>query len=169
AEETAIFTLAGPHALNKLLVVGCSANPAPGRALTWEYRGEEITVLGNLRPLSMESMPTLQKGKPDPWDEVFEYTLLVPARAAPHLWDTLAKMDGVTFAGEEEWQFLRIRQGIPFPGKELTNDYNPLQAGLWHAVHFDKGCYIGQETISRVNAFNAVRTQLFGVVFDDDS
>lgn len=28
--------------------------------------------------------------------------------------------------------------GFPFPGKELTKDYNPLEAGLWHSVHFDK-------------------------------
>lgn len=57
--------------------------------------------------------------------------------------------------------------GLPFPGKELTSDYNPLEAGLWHAVHFDKGCYIGQETISRVNAYNAVNTALYGVSFED--
>lgn len=28
--------------------------------------------------------------------------------------------------------------GFPIPEKELTDDYNPLEAGLWHSVHFDK-------------------------------
>lgn len=59
--------------------------------------------------------------------------------------------------------------GLPFPGKELTSDYNPLEAGLWHTVHFDKGCYIGQESISRVNAYNAVRTALYGVSFEESA
>lgn len=59
--------------------------------------------------------------------------------------------------------------GLPFPGKELTSDYNPLEAGLWHTVHFDKGCYIGQETISRVNAYNAVKTALYGVSFEESA
>ena len=30
-----------------------------------------------------------------------------------------------------------------------------------------QGCYIGQESISRVNAYNAVKTGLYGVVFDE--
>lgn len=40
---------------------------------------------------------------------------------------------------------------------------------MWHTVHFDKGCYIGQESISRVNAYNAVRTALYGVSFEESA
>lgn len=36
-------------------------------------------------------------------------------------------------------------------------------------MHFDKGCYIGQESISRVNAYNAVKTALFGVSFEESA
>lgn len=36
-------------------------------------------------------------------------------------------------------------------------------------MHFDKGCYIGQESISRVNAYNAVRTALYGVSFEESA
>jgi folate-binding protein YgfZ len=43
-----------------------------------------------------------------------------------------------------------VTVGRPYPDAELTVAYNPLQAGLWHAVHFDKGCYMGQETIAKV-------------------
>ena len=55
------------------------------------------------------------------------------------------------------------RQGVPQPGTELTEDYNPLEAGLWHAISFDKGCYIGQETIARLNTYQGVKQQLWGV------
>ncbi|CAM9180753.1 unnamed protein product, partial [Choristocarpus tenellus] len=165
SEETAIFTIAGPEALEKLLALGCSANPAPGKVLTWTFNGEEVRVLGssNLEPLEEGE----RLSRKENFDSVTEYTLLVPSAVAAELWEMFASVSCLTLAGEDEWQFLRIKQGIPFAGKELTKDYNPLQAGLWHSVHFDKGCYIGQETISRVNAYNAVKSQLFGVVFTE--
>lgn len=52
--------------------------------------------------------------------------------------------------GEADWERLRIVQGRPAPGAELTEAYNPLEAGLCHAVSLNKGCYIGQETIAKV-------------------
>jgi len=52
--------------------------------------------------------------------------------------------------GESDWERLRVTQGRPAPGAELTQDYNPLEAGLSHAVSINKGCYIGQETIAKV-------------------
>lgn len=45
---------------------------------------------------------------------------------------------------------LRIAQGRPYPDKELTIDITPLEAGLWHTVHLEKGCYLGQEAIAKV-------------------
>jgi folate-binding protein YgfZ len=65
--------------------------------------------------------------------------------------------------GETLWQQLRIEQGRPMAGAELTEDYNPLEAGLWAAVSFDKGCYIGQETIARLNTYQGVKQQLWGL------
>lgn len=47
-------------------------------------------------------------------------------------------------------QTLRIAQGRPYPDKELTPDVTPLEAGLYHTVHLEKGCYLGQETIAKV-------------------
>ncbi|MEM9267176.1 MAG: folate-binding protein [Cyanobacteria bacterium P01_F01_bin.13] len=61
-----------------------------------------------------------------------------------------------------EWEVLRIRQGRPMPGQELTDKDNPLEAGLWHTVSFEKGCYIGQETIARLNTYQGVKKQLWG-------
>jgi folate-binding protein YgfZ len=49
------------------------------------------------------------------------------------------------------------------PDAELTEDYNPLEAGLWQTVSFNKGCYIGQETIARLNTYNGVKQQLWGI------
>jgi hypothetical protein len=65
--------------------------------------------------------------------------------------------------GETLWQELRIGQGRPAPGQELTEDYNPLEAGLWQTISLSKGCYIGQETIARLHTYRGVKQQLWGV------
>ena len=65
--------------------------------------------------------------------------------------------------GAEDWERARITSGRPAAGAELTDDYNPLEAGLYHAVSINKGCYIGQETIAKVSNRNAVKQQLWGV------
>jgi tRNA-modifying protein YgfZ len=64
---------------------------------------------------------------------------------------------------DRAWEFLRIEQGRPMPGSELTDDYNALEAGLWQMISFDKGCYIGQETIARLETYKGVKQQLWGV------
>ncbi|GAP96076.1 CAF17-like 4Fe-4S cluster assembly/insertion protein YgfZ [Leptolyngbya sp. NIES-2104] len=70
---------------------------------------------------------------------------------------------GVTEIDHSTWENLRIEQGRPMPGSELTEDYNPLEAGLWHTISFNKGCYIGQETIARLDTYNGVKQQLWGI------
>ncbi|KAB1991038.1 CAF17-like 4Fe-4S cluster assembly/insertion protein YgfZ, partial [Haemophilus parainfluenzae] len=82
--------------------------------------------------------------------------------AAAPLWSALVEAGAVP-AGELIWQQLRIQQGRPMPGAELTQDYNPLEAGLWQTISFDKGCYIGQETIARLNTYRGVKQQLWGI------
>jgi hypothetical protein len=73
---------------------------------------------------------------------------------------------GATILSDRAWQWLRIQQGRPLPGQELTDDYNALEAGLWQMVSFDKGCYIGQETIARLDTYNGVKQNLWGVKLD---
>lgn len=90
------------------------------------------------------------------------YTLLMPTEDAASVWQHLTNA-GVIPAGESLWQQLRVQQGRPAPGHELTEDYNPLEAGLWEAISFDKGCYIGQETIARLNTYQGVKQQLWGI------
>jgi folate-binding protein YgfZ len=90
------------------------------------------------------------------------YTLIVPASDAAKLWKTLTAAGAIPM-GDRVWEQLRIEQGRPTPDHELTDDYNPLEAGLWQTISFDKGCYIGQETIARLNTYKGVKQQLWGV------
>ncbi|WJI24761.1 folate-binding protein [Thermosynechococcus sp. B0] len=64
---------------------------------------------------------------------------------------------------DADWEHLRIRQGRPAAEAELTEDYNPLEARLGHTISFNKGCYIGQETIARLNTYQGVKQHLWGL------
>lgn len=90
------------------------------------------------------------------------YTLLVPRPASPQVWSQLTEKGAIPM-GNQVWEQLRIQQGRPVPERELTEDYNPLEAGLWSAISFEKGCYIGQETIARLNTYKGVKQRLWGV------
>ncbi|MFB2838591.1 YgfZ/GcvT domain-containing protein [Floridanema evergladense] len=90
------------------------------------------------------------------------YTLIVAAEYAAKLWKKLVELGAVPL-GEQGWEQLRITQGRPIPDQELTDDYNPLEAGLWQTISFTKGCYIGQETIARLNTYKGVKQQLWGI------
>ncbi|MGB3614787.1 MAG: hypothetical protein WBA10_13425, partial [Elainellaceae cyanobacterium] len=59
------------------------------------------------------------------------YTLMVDAEQAADLWSRLTAAGAVPM-GDRLWNELRVVQGRPVPGQELTEDFNPLEAGLWH-------------------------------------
>ena len=45
----------------------------------------------------------------------------------------------------------RIEQFIPKYGIDFDENNIPQEAGLHHALNFEKGCYVGQETIARLH------------------
>ena len=63
----------------------------------------------------------------------------------------------------------RIVNGVPIAGHELTDAVNPLEAGLISLVDFDKGCYIGQEVIARLDTYDKVQRCLIQFELTQDS
>jgi folate-binding protein YgfZ len=62
---------------------------------------------------------------------------------------------------------LRIEGGIPRWGYELDENTLPPEAGLDQThIDYHKGCYIGQEVISRLRSVGHVNRQLTGFVAD---
>jgi folate-binding protein YgfZ len=58
---------------------------------------------------------------------------------------------------------LRIEAGCPRWGAELTPETLPPEAGLERThIDYHKGCYIGQETISRLRSVGHVNRELVG-------
>ncbi len=78
----------------------------------------------------------------------------------------LLKSVGIVAGTQEQFDFLRVKEGQPIFGRELTNDYIPLETGLWDDVSFSKGCYIGQEIIARMESRGKLAKQLLQFKLD---
>ena len=66
-------------------------------------------------------------------------------------------------------EVMRIKQGIPRWSRELTNDIIPIEANLeQRAIDYQKGCYIGQEVISRIKMSGQTNKRLCGLISPDD-
>lgn len=69
------------------------------------------------------------------------------------------------FCDQDCAEQLRIERGIPRWGRELTAEIIPVEANLeQRSIDYDKGCYIGQETISRMKMSGQRNKQLCGLV-----
>jgi tRNA-modifying protein YgfZ len=94
------------------------------------------------------------------------YTVILP-KEQENTWLNKILELGIVELSDRQWEMLRILQGRPVPELELTDDYNPLEVGLWQTISFTKGCYIGQETIARLNTYKGVKQYLWGIKLSD--
>jgi folate-binding protein YgfZ len=89
--------------------------------------------------------------------------------AARH--DAVFKQLSATFdvVGSAAAEVMRIEQGIPSWGRELTEEIIPIEANLEkRTVDYEKGCYIGQEVISRIKMSGQTNKRLCGLISLDD-
>ena len=69
--------------------------------------------------------------------------------------------------GDDELESLRIKNGIPAWGRELVEGMLPPEALLEETdISYQKGCYVGQEVISRIKSAGKVNKRLTRFVFD---
>lgn len=73
--------------------------------------------------------------------------------------------DQFDFCDEECTEVFRIERGLPRWGRELTNEIIPVEANLEaSSIDYGKGCYIGQEVISRMKMSGQTNKRLCGLV-----
>ena len=65
-----------------------------------------------------------------------------------------------------EFDEYRVSNMIPMQGSEITPKYHPLSCGLGDLVHEAKGCYIGQEILTRMKSRGKMGKQLIQVQID---
>jgi folate-binding protein YgfZ len=78
--------------------------------------------------------------------------------------DSLAEALSVEPVSEETVECLRVESGRPRLGVDLDDSVIPQEAGLnERAVSFEKGCYVGQETVARLHYKGKPNRHLHGL------
>lgn len=103
----------------------------------------------------------------------FGVELFVPVDRAVALWEALVDPStepAATPAGEEAVDIHRIEAGLPWPLREITNEYLPAETGqLERAVSYTKGCYLGQEVVERMRTREALARRLVGLRIEGEA
>ena len=138
--ETAIG-LSGPLAPEVLERVGL---PAPASAMAGasvEWNGWEVRILrgyGLLAP---------------------HYEFWLPSAGLGKLWSCL-RTGGAMPVGTAALEAFRIAEGIPVYGTDMMERDLPQETAQMRAIHFSKGCYLGQEIVERIRSRGNVHRHL---------
>jgi aminomethyltransferase len=90
--------------------------------------------------------------------------LLAPVGALGGVFDRLLEA-GATPVGFAALEVLRVERGTPRFGADMDDRTIPLEANLQRAIHYQKGCYIGQEVIARATFRGHMNRHLVGLRF----
>ncbi|WP_284223428.1 YgfZ/GcvT domain-containing protein [Brevundimonas denitrificans] len=72
-------------------------------------------------------------------------------------------------AAEDDWQAHRLAVGVPDPAADAPSDkVYPIEADfdLLNGIDFQKGCFVGQETTSRMKRRGSIRNRMLPIAFD---
>jgi len=149
--EFGVFGVHGPSATEKVAsVLNHAGAPEPELHFDRGSMGDAgVTVVAS-------DNPTGEDG----------YTVICGADDAPGVFDTLLNhgLNAAPF-GYRTWDTLTIEAGTPRFETELQGEI-PNTVGARHALDFEKGCYIGQEVVSKVENRGRPSKQLVGLTTD---
>ncbi|WP_425992900.1 YgfZ/GcvT domain-containing protein [Brevundimonas sp. TWP2-3-2] len=71
-------------------------------------------------------------------------------------------------ASEHEWQAHRLAVGVPDPTRDVDDGTYPIEANfdLLNGIDFAKGCFVGQETTSRMKRRGEIKKRMLPLTFD---
>jgi hypothetical protein len=101
----------------------------------------------------------------DPRDAALGWRILAPQDLAPKV----AGLIGAELADSSSYEAHRIAMGVPRGGLDfMYGDAFPHETNMdrLHGVDFDKGCYVGQEVVSRMQHRGTARTRTVRVTLD---
>ncbi len=130
---------------------------------------EDVTDQFSLFHVLSEKSPTPEHGRIASVRRFAELGWDIWSDAALHdaVWQQLSSAFG--FVDPAVAEVMRIEQGIPRWGSELTEEIIPIEANLeQRTIDYEKGCYIGQEVISRIKMSGQTNKRLCGLISLDD-
>ncbi len=97
------------------------------------------------------------------------FTLIVERDRIPMMIDSLrdraagAGLATVAPVGPDALEIVRVEHGIARIGLDTGDKTIALEARLESAISYNKGCYLGQETIERATARGGLKKKLYGL------
>ena len=143
SQRIAQYDLFGPQAQNLLQQLGIQA-PALNQVSDAEIAGKRLRILA----LEKSFGPG--------------YRLILTASDGETV-EAALRQNGALCLSADSFEALRVETGQPQADKELSEEYTPLEAGLFSAIADGKGCYTGQEIIARQLTYDKVTQQLCGL------
>jgi folate-binding protein YgfZ len=120
-----------------------------------------MTELGGTSVRLIRESPTVLPG----------FTLIGEKAAGPSVRETLKRKAAdrdLVEVDPASMEILRIEAGTPVFGKDITEKNLPQEIGRDdRAISFIKGCYLGQETVARIDALGHVNQFLKGLEFSE--
>ncbi|MDQ4125066.1 MAG: hypothetical protein M3134_05635 [Actinomycetota bacterium] len=173
ARDTAMITAHG-RMLGYLEVVATDDallahfEPSLAATLPDEIRRYVFATRVEIEDVSADLGLVLVAGKPPAVDDAVVHPTTSLGIPAAYLWvtdvaGTIEELEraGARAAGEDELEAIRIANGVPRWGYEMDLKTIPQEAGIEsRAVHFDKGCYLGQEAMAKINFRGKVNRRL---------
>jgi tRNA-modifying protein YgfZ len=101
----------------------------------------------------------------DPRSEKLGWRILIPAELAPKV----ATLIGADLVDSALYDAHRIASGVPRGGIDfMYSDAFPHETNMdrLHGVDFDKGCYVGQEVVSRMQHRGTARTRIVRLILE---
>ena len=138
--ETAIG-LTGPDADNVLARLGLHGFAHPMTAAQVEWNGLDLRILRNYGALAPH------------------YEIFLPSAGVQKIWPCL-RTAGAIRVGSASLEAFRIAEGIPFYGVDIAERDLPQETSQNRALHFNKGCYLGQEIVERIRSRGNVHKHL---------
>ncbi|WIV66282.1 aminomethyltransferase family protein [Natrialbaceae archaeon AArc-T1-2] len=147
-DEFAVFGVHGPQATEKVASV-LNGAASPDRRYSF--------VRGSMGDVGVTVVRT------DALTGEESYEVICAAESADAVYDTL-ETQGLNAApfGYRTWDTLTLEAGSPLFVTELEGTI-PNVLGLRNALDFEKGCYVGQEVVSRVENRGQPSRQLIGL------
>lgn len=98
-------------------------------------------------------------------DQEHSFELWMSPENAAAVWNPLASA-GATPVGFEALELARVAAGLPLYGQDIRERDLPQETGQQRALHFQKGCYVGQEIVERIHSRGNVHREFVGLRFE---
>ncbi|MGC1871992.1 MAG: folate-binding protein [Acidobacteriaceae bacterium] len=140
--------IAGPRAAATIAEVGLPVPSSPMNLSESTWQGHSVVVASTHSPL------------------VPRYEIWMERESVLEMWNALSDA-GAVQCGVGAIESLRVLEGTPAYSVDITAKDLPQETNQMRALHFNKGCYLGQEIVERIHSRGNVHRTFTGFVLAD--